>query len=218
MVELEIDAREPLSAEVIARVAAACDRAEDGEAILRVHLRDRGTFAEEPAEEPGVGVHTVNQWERALRRLERLPAPTLAVVHGYCAGLALEVLLATDYRIAAADARLRVPVRHDGTWPGMALYRLANQIGVAQVRRLALFGVEIDARRATELGLVDEAGRLAELTRTALAVLDGVSGKELAIRRRLLLDATTTSYEDALGAHLAACDRAARRAWEGVSA
>ena len=39
------------------------------------------------------------------------------------------------------------------------------------------------------------------------------TGRELAIRRRLLLDATTTSYEDALGAHLAACDRAVRSAW-----
>ena len=214
MVELEIDAREPLSAEVIARVAAACERVEDEGGILRVHLRDRGAYFEEPE----VGVHTVNQWERILRRLERLPAPTLAVVHGYCAGLALEVLLATDYRIAAADARLRVPMRPDGTWPGMALYRLANQIGVAQVRRLALFGMEIDAHRATGLGLVDEVGGLADLTRTALAVLGGVSGKELAIRRRLLLDATTTSYEDALGAHLAACDRAVRQAWEGVVA
>jgi isomerase DpgB len=209
MVELEIDAWEPLSAEVIARVAAACDRVEDGEEVLRVHLRDRGT----PVDGPEFGVHLVNQWERALRRLERLPAPTLAVVHGYCAGPALEVLLATDYRIAASDARLRVPVRTDGTWPGMALYRLANQIGVAQVRRLALFGVEVDARRAAELGLVDEAGHLTELTRTALGILEGVSGRELAIRRRLLLDATTTSYEDALGAHLAACDRAVRSAW-----
>src|SRR5439155_14555276 len=97
MVELEIDAREQLSAEVIARVAAACDRVEDGGGILRVHLRDRGA----PVEDHEVGVHIVNQWERSLRRLERLPAPTLAVVHGYCAGLALEALLATDYRIAA---------------------------------------------------------------------------------------------------------------------
>jgi len=214
MVELEIDAREPLSPEVIARVAAACDRVEDEGGMLRVHLRDRGVFVKEPE----VGVHTVNQWERALRRLERLPAPTLGVVHGYCAGLALEVLLATDYRIAASDARLRVPALPGGTWPGMALYRLANQIGVAQVRRLALFGAEIHAHRAAELGLVDEVGGLAELTRTALNVLGGVSGKELAVRRRLLLDATTTSYEDALGAHLAACDRAVRRTWEGVSA
>ncbi|KOG89867.1 enoyl-CoA hydratase, partial [Streptomyces varsoviensis] len=38
----------------------------------------------------------------------------------------------------------------------------------------------------------------------------GLSGKDLAIRRQLLLDARTTSFEDALGPHLAACDRLLR--------
>ena len=33
---------------------------------------------------------------------------------------------------------------------------------------------------------------------------------ELAIRRRLLLEAPSTSYEEALGTHLAACDRTLR--------
>jgi len=219
-VQLEIDAREPLSADVIARVSAACDRVEDApkDVILLVHLRDDGTPTGEPWPHE-VGVHTVNQWERALRRLERLPAATVAVVDGYCSGLALEVLLATDYRIAASGARLRVPALPEGTWPGMTLYRLANQLGVAPVRRLALFGIEVGAHRAAELGLVDEVGDdVVALTRGALTVLGGVAGRELAIRRRLLLDATTTSYEDALGSHLAACDRAVRLAQRGLDA
>ncbi|MCZ9336264.1 enoyl-CoA hydratase/isomerase family protein, partial [Streptomyces sp. TRM76130] len=38
----------------------------------------------------------------------------------------------------------------------------------------------------------------------------GLSGKELAIRRQLLFDAANTAFEDALGPHLAACDRALR--------
>jgi isomerase DpgB len=166
-----------------------------------------------------VGIHAVNQWERALRRLERLPTASLAVVDGYCSGLALEVLLATDYRIAASGARLRVPALPEGTWPGMTLYRMANQLGVARVRRLALFGVEIGAVRAAGLGLVDEVGDdVVALAREALEILGGVPGRELAIRRRLLLDATTTSYEDALGSHLAACDRAVRLAQRGLDA
>jgi len=37
------------------------------------------------------------------------------------------------------------------------------------------------------------------------------TGKEVAIRRQLLLDAAQHSFEEALGAHLAACDRALRR-------
>jgi isomerase DpgB len=219
-VYLEIDAREPLSADVIARVNAACDRVEDApkDVILLVHLRAGQTSAGEPWPHE-VGIHAVNQWERALRRLERLPTATLAVVDGYCSGLALEVLLATDYRIAASGARLRVPALPEGTWPGMTLYRMANQLGVAPVRRLALFGVEIGAARAAGLGLVDEVGDdVVALAREALEILGGVPGRELAIRRRLLLDATTTSYEDALGSHLAACDRAVRLAQRGLDA
>jgi isomerase DpgB len=38
-----------------------------------------------------------------------------------------------------------------------------------------------------------------------------VDGGELAIRRQLLRDATTISFEEALGGHLAACDRMLRR-------
>ena len=95
----------------------------------------------------------------------------------------------------------------------MALYRLANQVGAGRARQLALFGTELPADRAAEWGLLDEvvpdpAARSAEV----LDAFAGTRGKELAIRRRLLLDAGYTSFEDALGAHLAACDRALRLA------
>jgi isomerase DpgB len=219
-VHLEISPRESLSAAVINRVSAACEQVEDApkDVILLVHLRDSGLASGEPWPNE-VGIHTVNQWERVLRRLERLPAATLAVVEGECTGLALETLLTTDYRVASTDATLRVPATAEGTWPGMALYRLANQLSVGQVRRLALFGIEVDADRAAQLGLLDEVGEDAEaLARAALEVLGGGRGKELAIRRRLLLDATSTSYEDALGSHLAASDRALRLAQRGLDA
>jgi isomerase DpgB len=38
------------------------------------------------------------------------------------------------------------------------------------------------------------------------------AGAELAIRRQLMDEASWMSFEDALGPHLAACDRALRRA------
>jgi isomerase DpgB len=123
--------------------------------------------------------------------------------------VALEALLATDYRVAGEGLRLLVPADRDGAWPGMAVYRLANQVGVAGARRSVLFGTPIAAAEALALRLVDEvvpdpAARLAELA--------GSLGTRPAILRRLMLDATTTSFEDALGSHLAACDRVLRRA------
>src|SRR5256886_6512944 len=39
-------------------------------------------------------------------RLDRLGAPTVAVIHGYCLGGGLEISLACDYRISVEDAPL----------------------------------------------------------------------------------------------------------------
>ena len=138
-------------------------------------------------------------------------AVTVAAVDGRCTGPALDVLLTVDYRVAAPTTRLGIPCVGSGTWPGMALYRLANQVGAGRARRMALFGAQVAAAQAVDWGLLDEVvddplGRAAEV------VARRADGKELSIRRRLLLEASSTSFEDALGAHLAACDRALRRA------
>jgi isomerase DpgB len=161
----------------------------------------------------GLNVAQVSKWERVLRRLERLPMTTVAVASGDCGGSALDVLLATDLRIAEPGVRLLVSVEGAATWPGMAIFRLSHQTGVARIRRAALFGDPIDTREALALGLVDEASDDTESALAAVVERVGVfAGKELAIRRQLMFDAATTSFEDALGAHLAACDRALRRA------
>ena len=45
----------------------------------------------------------------------------------------------------------------------------------------------------------------------SLALIGTLSGPEVSIRRQLMLDAATVGFEESLGAHLAACDRALRR-------
>jgi len=47
---------------------------------------------------------------------------------------------ATDYRIAIPDVRLCLPGDGEATWPGMAVFRLVQQAGVARARRTILFG------------------------------------------------------------------------------
>jgi isomerase DpgB len=51
----------------------------------------------------------------------------------------------------------------------------------------------------------------------AMEVAAAAVGAELAIRRQLVLEAPATTFEDALGTHLAACDRALRRAATGAA-
>jgi isomerase DpgB len=204
---LHVDGTRPISAELIEAVQVLCDRAEDHELPGGVVIGLSGA-PDGPA--PGdLNIGLVSKWERALRRLERLPMTTFAAVTGDCGGTALEVLLATDVRIATPGTRLIVGTHGNATWPGMALYRLTQQGGVAGVRRAVLLGTPIDAESALALGLVNE---LADDPAAALGErTTDLSGREVAIRRQLMFDATRTSFEDALGTHLAACDRALRR-------
>lgn len=198
-------------AELTTSVHAACDLVEDkqGNAVLVLWLASVPENTGWPGE---VGIEEVTRWERALRRIERLGAATIAVAEGDCRGPASEALLVTDLRIVTYGFRLVLPAIDGLLWPGMAIYRLANHLGAARARQLMLSGFEISSARAWELGLVDEiTGDETEAARRAMTVLGRVSGRELAIRRRLVLEAPSTSFEDALGAHLAACDRALRR-------
>lgn len=100
-----------------------------------------------------------------------------------------------------------------GTWPGMSLYRLSRQGGRnAAIRRAVLLGVPIEAPDALALQLVDEVTDDAQASLAMATDLAAeVTGPEAAIRRRLFFEAPTIGFDEALGAHLAACDRTLRR-------
>lgn len=215
---LQVGGAAALSASLIEQINQVCAAVENSKKdvtlLVEITGADGPTGDLWPAD---LGVHTVNRWEQALRRLERLPAVTMAVVSGPCAGPALDVLLTTDYRVATPDVRLRVPLVARSTWPGMALFRLANQIGIGHSRQLALLGMEIPAARAMAWGLLDDVVEgAASRARDMLNSFAGISGTELSIRRQLLIEASSTSFEDAVGPHLAACDRALRLADTGA--
>lgn len=212
--ELRIDGSKPLTTASIAAVEAVCaavesEHAAHATAVLPVYVSGTpsGGWMH------GLDVSLVSKWERALRRLERLDAPTVALASGACGGMALDGLLATDYRIATPDTVLSLAGDAEAVWPGMALFRLAQQSGGAAVRRAILFGRPIDAHESAGLGLVDEVAEDPDKVLAAIAErVRTLSGSELAIRRRLMSDAAFTGFEDALGRHLAACDRMLRRA------
>ncbi|MBT2505648.1 enoyl-CoA hydratase/isomerase family protein [Streptomyces sp. ISL-98] len=214
MLTLWIDGTAPLSAETVKAVEAVCDKAEDqpqdaaATGVVTVHVA--GT--PQAGWTSGLSVALVTKWERVLRRLERLPTPTVAVASEDIGGAALDAFLATDFRIATRESRLLVATDGEATWPGMAAYRLVQQAGAAKIRRAVMFGLPIPAPEALTLGIVDElADDAAGVLEATTQLVGRLSGSELAIRRQLLFNATSTSFEDALGPHLAACDRALRR-------
>ncbi|MGA4846161.1 enoyl-CoA-hydratase DpgB [Streptomyces sp. G5(2025)] len=168
---------------------------------------------------PGlVGIHAVNKWERALRQWERLDAVTLVTASGRCTGPAFDLLMAADVRLAAPDLCIALPTGPGGFWPGMAVHRLAHRAGVSRARRLILCMAgagTLEAVQAKELDVVDEI--TGELDDRVAKVLAGCrSGVEARLLRGLILDAPGIPFEDALGTHLAACDRALRAAAAGL--
>jgi isomerase DpgB len=207
-VRLELQLGCGLSRVLVAEINHVCDRVEDAApgAVLQLALSGDGQDGGAAAD-----VTLVNTWERALRRIERLSAPTVVTVNGKCGGLGLALLLTADYRIAAPDLRLGLALDGETLLPGMVLHRLANQIGVARARRMALFAVEIDAVAAHACGLVDDIAADPEsAAQSFIGTLKRAELGDLPVRRRLILEAPSHTYEDGLGNHLAACDRALR--------
>ena len=94
----------------------------------------------------------------ALDRLEALPSPTVAVIHGACLGGGLEIALACDHRIATEDASFGFPEVQLGLHPGLGgTYRFPRLIEPASALKLMLTGKTIDAKKAKRLGLVQDA-------------------------------------------------------------
>jgi isomerase DpgB len=158
---------------------------------------------------PGDGIADVNSWERALRLIERSPVTTVALFGKQVGGCALEVGLACDFRITGPGNH--VLWHNDGAvWPSTGLFRLVRLIGSAQTIRLTVLGAPVDATGALVSGLVDivtdDPESELDMLQAAVAGLD-----DLRVVRQLVAEATHTSYEEALGAHLAACERYLRR-------
>lgn len=213
VITLEIDAASSLSSELVTQINNVCDSVDDvgHESILVIKLIGSLSPLVSRSHIDNVDIQLVTKWEKTLRRLERSAGVTIAVAEKYCGLLGLEVLLTTDYRIAEKNSHIYTAGTQGQSWPGMSLHRLVNQVGITQARRIALFGLQINVDQAIELNLFDEA---VDDTLLALAMffrsLSSINTGDIAVRRQLILDASATSFEDALGTHLAACDRVLR--------
>jgi 3-hydroxyacyl-CoA dehydrogenase / enoyl-CoA hydratase / 3-hydroxybutyryl-CoA epimerase len=96
--------------------------------------------------------------QRICARIEALPYPTVAAIHGFALGGGLELALACDYRIAVGDSKLALglPEVQLGIHPGFGgTVRSVRLLGVRQAMNLMLTGRTVRADQALKLGLVD---------------------------------------------------------------
>jgi enoyl-CoA hydratase len=159
---------------------------------LRTKLRDA----------PGDMARTAQRVDEWLR-LKALPKPVIAQVHGYCLGLANELIGCADLVVCSESARFGMPeVREIGLFPTLGFW--PERLGVQQTMELVLTGRLVDGDEAVRLGLavrcvpddeleavVDELARsISEIdlgrlmvTKAAVNAWSETSGRDVAARR-----------------------------------
>jgi enoyl-CoA hydratase len=94
----------------------------------------------------------------AFVRVGSLPVPTIAAVRGAAVGAGVNLLLATDLRIVATDARIIAGFTRIGIHPGGGHFTLLGRlVGREAAAAIGLFGAEVSGTRAAALGLAWEA-------------------------------------------------------------
>jgi enoyl-CoA hydratase/carnithine racemase len=96
------------------------------------------------------------EFQAVLNRLEHLGMPTIVLMHGYCLGLAMELSLACDIRIAAEGTKLGLPETRLGMIPDVGgTTRLTRLVGPGRAKEIIFTGSHLDARQAAEWGIVN---------------------------------------------------------------
>jgi 3-hydroxyacyl-CoA dehydrogenase/enoyl-CoA hydratase/3-hydroxybutyryl-CoA epimerase len=94
-----------------------------------------------------------------LDSIEKLRVPIIVAIHGACLGAGLETALACHYRIATDHPRtmLGLPEVQLGLIPGAGgTQRLPRWIGLTSALDMILTGKQVRAKKALDLGLIDE--------------------------------------------------------------
>jgi enoyl-CoA hydratase len=167
-----------LTPEMGRELSAACDEidadAQIGSAVVR---GAGGTFcsgADRRTWQPGIDQADDTAYRNtgavygAFVRVGKLAVPTIAAVRGAAVGAGINLMLATDLRVVAENARLLAGFLRIGLHPGGGFFTIAGRTaGREATAAMGLFSQEIDGTRAAEIGLAWAAVPDAEVEDTA---------------------------------------------------
>jgi len=112
-----------------------------------------------------------------IMRFWDFPKPTVAAVHGYCLGSAMEMAVACDVTIAAEGCRFGAPEVRFGS--GIVALILPWVIGHKQAKELLLLGDDaVSVERALRLGLVNRVVPAERCLDEALEVARGIAAND----------------------------------------
>lgn len=154
---------------------------------------------------------------KAMLHLEK---PIVCHVNGDAYGAGLSLVLASDHAITAPNARFAASFVKIGLLPDTgATWLLPKTLGLRAARELALTAEPIDAKRAVELGVVNEIGDQAA-AQTRAQKYATMATRAIGLTKRALVLSTSDDLENALAreAALQAALFTTRDHQEGVDA
>lgn len=157
-------------------------------------------------------------------RLEDLPQPTIAALHGWALGGGFELALCCDLRVMDDDARIGLPEIRLGVFPGSGgPIRLVRLLGQSRAKALVYFGDPVTARDAERLGLVHQvvpSGRAAAAAFDLARRLAAQPAQAIQASKRVMRIADAAPRDTALAFALEQSDRIFRTddMVEGVAA
>ncbi|WP_107852943.1 fatty acid oxidation complex subunit alpha FadB [Oceanimonas marisflavi] len=133
-----------------------------------------------------------------FNRLEDLPFPTLSLVRGYALGGGCECILATDFRLSDASARIGLPETKLGIMPGFGgTVRLPRLVGADNAMEWITTGKDHGADDCLRLGLLDGVVSTDKLHDAGLRLLQQANEHDWQARRRQKTTPLTLSETEA---------------------
>ena len=200
--------RNALDEQVAAALVSACEEIDADSSIgVAVITGANGTFcsgavrgflaglAAQPAH---TGYEALGAVYRAFDRVGRLVVPTLARIEGAAVGAGLNLALAADLQLAAADARLISGFAPVGIHPGGGhLHLLARTAGRQTAAAMGMFARTVTGAEAKRVGLVWDAVPAADLDDAVTAACAPLRSDPELARAIKASFALTTSARDA---------------------
>lgn len=162
------DRRNALNGALMDALASTLDEVRDDKAVRVLVLRGAGgVFSSGIDHELLMGVfaksqevpfrHLHRDMQAQIDRLEEMERPVIAVLSRYCVGMALELALAADFRIATEDCVMGLPEVAFGIVPDVGgTTRLVRTVGLQRAKEMVLTGRLVTARRARADGLLTD--------------------------------------------------------------
>ncbi len=178
--------RNALNDELIAQLGVALGAAAGDAAVRCVVLRGEGPMFSAGMDIASLGALAADpgrlrEFRGAILAVwnlcEEMTKPTIAQIHGGCIGGAMELVLACDLRVMAAEAVIGLIETRVGLIPDVGgSSRLPAVVGLGRAKEMIMASKLIDGTEAERIGLVNRVAPAAELD----AATDLLTGELLA--------------------------------------